>query len=113
MKKLLYKIAMRIVHKNLFSQNRLTAGYLISKGWVLQFDETLRKDFYVEPNVKDRDTVWVEFEAYYYRVWHGREKTFIALQTSIEWLQMYMMLMNKNNTFKSPNQILNTGSLVS
>lgn len=96
-KNFLYKQAVQLItNKIINSQSALTPKYLIKKGWVTEYDKITGKTFYVEPDIKDRDKVSVEFEGHYYRVWHGRDRTFIALETSIEWLQLYLLLIYKN-----------------
>jgi hypothetical protein len=80
-------IANRLVH----SEKPLTRSYLHLKGWVIE------SGFYVEPNVKDRDKIWIEFEHNYYRVWHGRDRTFIALEGSLEWFENYYLLIHGDN----------------
>lgn len=99
MKKLIYKIAFKIIAKRLCcNETQLTPEYLFEKGWIPELDLVRNKTFIVEPNIKDRDKVSIEFEAgkSRYRVWHGKERTFIALETSIEWIEMYMLLMDKH-----------------
>lgn len=81
-------IANRIVH----GQNKLTRDYLMSKGWDLEDGK-----FWVEKDIKDRDKIWIEFENHYYRVWHGKERTFIALESSLEWFENYYLLAHCDN----------------
>jgi hypothetical protein len=75
-------IANRIVH----CQNQLTPEYLKSKGWVEE------SGYWVEPGKKSRDKIWIQFEHHYYRVFHGAERTFIALESKIEWFEVYYLL---------------------
>lgn len=99
MKKLIYKIAVKIIAKRLVWSNEiLTPEYLFAKGWVTEYDSIREKHYIVEPNIKGRDKVSIEFEAgkIWYRVWHGKDRTFIALDSSIEWFEMYMLLMDKH-----------------
>lgn len=81
-------IANRIVH----GQNRLTRDYLMSKGWDLEDGK-----YWVEKGIKGRDKIWIEFENHYYRVWHGKERTFIALESSLEWFENYYLLTHGDN----------------
>ncbi len=91
----LYKIALKVISKTIINSNTpLTKEYLISKGWVTEADIVPGKIFYVEPNIKDRDKISVEFENHYYRIWHSEKRTFIALKTSKEWFVMYYSLIN-------------------
>ena len=93
----LYKFAVnQVKNKIIRSHSTLTADYLICKGWITEYDEISGKTFYVEPDIKDRDKVSLEFENHYYRVWHGRDRTFIALESSIEWLELYLLLIDKH-----------------
>src|SRR5688572_14764686 len=79
--------ANRIVH----SEEYLTPEYLIIKGWVKE------GDFFVEPNVKRRDKIWIQFEHHYFRVWHGEERTYIALESKRAWFDMYYLLAHGDN----------------
>jgi hypothetical protein len=80
-------IANRIVH----CQNLLTPQYLMSKGWI-------EKDgFYFEPEIKDRDKIWIEFEHHYFRIFHGKERTFIGLESKVEWFETYYLLAHGDN----------------
>ena len=80
-------IANRIVHGN----DRLTPEYLISKGWIQD------GDYFTESNIKNRDKIWIHFEAHYFRIFHGEEKTFIALEKSKEWFEAYYLLAHGDN----------------
>lgn len=95
MKNMIYKLAIKIIVKRLeTSNNKLTPAYLSKKGFVREWDEVRQKFYFVEENIKERDKVSIEFENRYYRVWHGKDRTFIAIKTSIEWFEMYMRLVN-------------------
>ena len=109
-KNFFYKLALKFIANQIInSKTRLTVEYLIKNGWRTEYDKITDKTFYVEPNIKDRDKVSVEFESHYYRVWHGRERTFVALETSVEWLQLHLLLIDKHKKFSSPNEIVNCG----
>lgn len=111
-KNFIYKLALKFIAKQVVnSENKLTPEYLFKNGWVSELDMTTGKTFVVERNIKDRDKVWIDFEGHYYRVWHGRDKTFVALETSIEWLQLHLLLIDKHKKFSSPNEILNCGGV--
>ena len=99
MKKLLFKWAMSILKKNLEEGENLKPEHLVNLGWkkIPGYGTTMM----VEPEIKDRDMVWIEFcGAYgrvdYYRVWHGRERTFIALKAKKAWFDAYYMLLKDN-----------------
>lgn len=71
------------------SSNRLTPDHLKHIGW------TFHDGFWYDTDIKERDRVWIKFERTYYRVWHGRDRidrTFIALENTVEWLQNYLLL---------------------
>ena len=88
-----YKLAVKLIaNRIVHSQNRLTRDYLMSNGWELQDGK-----YWVQPNIKDRDKILVEFENHYYRVWHGADRTFIALEISIEWFENYYLLAHGDN----------------
>jgi hypothetical protein len=80
-------IANRIVHGN----NFLTPKYLTDRGWILE------DGYYVEPKIKERDKIWIQFEAHYFRVWHGKEKSFIGLESKVEWFENYFLLAHGDN----------------
>lgn len=80
-------IANRIVH----GDNYLTPEYLTSKGWIQE------GSFYVEPDIKDRDKIWIQFENHYFRIYHGPERTFIGLETKKEWFESYYLLAHGDN----------------
>ena len=88
----LFKMAIKITAIRLVrSFKRLTPEYLLQKGFVENNGE------YSEPNIKDRDKITVTFENHYYRVWHSEKKTFIALESSIEWFEMYYLIIHPDN----------------
>lgn len=85
----LYNKARKIIIRRILKEdNILTPQYLSDRGWIKE-DEC-----YVESNVKVRDKIWISFEHYYYRVYHGEEKTFIALRSETEWFETYYLLLN-------------------
>jgi hypothetical protein len=88
-----YKLAVKLIaNRIVHGQNRLTRDYLMLKGWDLEDGK-----YWVEPNIKDRDKIWIEFENHYYRVWHGKERTFITLESSLEWFENYYLLAHGDN----------------
>jgi len=91
-KKWIYKLALSIIcNRIVHEQNLLTPEYLIEKGWIEE------NGYYFEPNIKDRDKIWIQFENHYFRVWHGKEKTFIALESKLEWFEVYFLLAHGDN----------------
>lgn len=98
MKNLIYKFAIKIIAKRLvYSKKVLTPGYLLAKGWIPKPDVVRNKTFYCEPNMKGRDVIFIDFENSYYRVWHSEAKTFIALESTIEWFELYYLLAHGDN----------------
>lgn len=93
-KKYIYELAVKIVNKYIEDGvTKLTKEYLLNKGWVTEFDEVRQKIYYVESNIKDRDKISIEFGSNYYRVCHGKDRVFIALESSQEWFDMYYSLL--------------------
>jgi hypothetical protein len=75
---------------------KFTPQYLIEKGFKEDED-----GYFVEPNLKDRDKIWVSFDRGCYRVWHGKDKTFITLHTKIEWFETcYLMAHGDNGIYQ-------------
>jgi hypothetical protein len=86
-----YNLAQRIIANKIIHHScKLTPEYLINNGWVEDDD-----GYYSEPNIKDRDKVWVIFYGSFYKVWYGSGKTFIAKESSKEWFEQYYLLINK------------------
>ena len=85
-------IAKRLVH----SSNKLTPQYLLSKGWIMQEGNDDRV-LYVEENMKDRDRVTISFSGNGYVVRHSDKRLFIAAETSLEWFEMYYLLIHPDN----------------
>jgi hypothetical protein len=86
------------------SETPLTPYILVKNGWERRTEND--KVYYIQPYMKDRDRVYIEFESHYYRVWHSHRKTFISVQTHVEWLLLYLLLQNPNREFKEPIDIL-------
>ena len=80
-------IANRIVH----GENHLKPSHLIARGWVKE------DDYYFEPDVKDKCKIWVKFENHYFRIYYGVNKTFIGLESKIEWFDNYYLLAHGDN----------------
>lgn len=83
------RIAFAVVSKSLSNGKNMNPQYLIDKKWVC--DEN---GFYYEPYTKERDRIWVKFESNFYRVYHGPNKTFIALRSKVLWFENYSNLIN-------------------
>ena len=91
-KKWIYELALSVIaNRIVHSQNLLRPDYLIAKGWIEE------DGFYFEPNTKDRDKIWIQFENHYFRVWHGKEKTFIGLESKVEWFETYFLMAHGDN----------------
>ena len=85
----IYNFAIKLMaHRIIRGDNPLRPEHLEIMGFVKD------GDYYVEPNIKLRDKVWVQFEAHYYRVFHGGDRTFIALQSRKEWFDNHYLLVN-------------------
>lgn len=83
----MFKLAIKVIAINIVKHgNFLTPDYLIKRGWVAW------EGYYIEPCIKDRDLILITFETNYYRVYHSRKITFVAMANSIEWLENYLLL---------------------
>lgn len=92
LKTMLFNIAKRIIIKRISnSKTKLTPQYLIDRGWVQYCD------YFIEPNIKDRDRISIQFECYGYRVWHSEKMIFIASERSVEWFELYYLLAHPDN----------------
>ena len=88
----IYKLAKKIIAKQIIKHGRiLQPTDLIKLGWVEI------NGYYTEPNIKDRDRIIIQFEQHYYKVWYGADKTFIALERSYEWFEMFYLLIHSDN----------------
>jgi hypothetical protein len=97
MKRHILKIIIKILYWLLFKKgNQLQPWDLTAAGWVI--DES---GFYVEPNIKDRDRVSIQFENHYYRIYHSEYRTFVALEYSREWLQIYLFALDYHGELKT------------
>ncbi len=85
----IYKIALTFIIKRMQdNKTPLTSEHLYDAGWEERWDSVKEQWYFYEPNIKERDRVLIEFcENNTYRVWHGEQKTFIAAESSVEWLQ--------------------------
>lgn len=87
-----YGFSKRIIaNKIIRGNNKLTPKYLIDKNWIEE------DGIYYEPNIKGRDMVGIQFNEHYYRVFHSDKKTFITTESSVEWFEMYMLLIHSDN----------------
>lgn len=89
-----------LVKQLINSKTKLTKEYLESLNYVPHYIKELDKTFWCDPDVKDRDLIWVEFENNYYRVYHSKDKTFIALEKSKEWFDLYTALVHNETRYK-------------
>ena len=88
----LFRVAKKVIAINIMKQGtQLTPQYLIERGWVEE------NDYYIEPNMKDRDRISISFESHYYRVWHSEKRTFFALESTVEWFELYYLLAHGDN----------------
>jgi hypothetical protein len=79
-------VAYRIEHHG----ELLTPDHLSSMGWIKE------GNCWVEKNIKKRDKIWIQFEDSYYRVYHGADKTFMALKSNKVWFENYHIIMTDN-----------------
>jgi len=84
--KLLFKLALKLTAKVIAGGTVLTPEYLISKGFVYY------EGFYFEPDVKGRDQIYIKFGNGFYHLYHSSAMTFIALEKTQEWFDMYYLL---------------------
>lgn len=77
----------------------LKSRELYKHGWIVEIKDG--RTFFIEPNIKDRDKIWIEFENHYYRVYHSERRTFIALQSTKEWLQAYLFINDHHGELKT------------
>jgi len=90
--KWLFKLAKKVIAINIVKHGtQLTPQHLIERGWVEE------NGYYIEPNIKDRDRISISFGSYYYRVWHSSKRTFIALESTVEWFELYYLLAHGDN----------------
>lgn len=87
------KSNLKDILKNTISESNdlLTPEYLLQRGWIEE------DGFYYQPNIKDRDRISISFEHHYYRVWHSEKRTFIALESTVEWFELYYLLAHPDN----------------
>lgn len=91
MKTKLLNLIIKVLHWLIVKKGtHLEPKHLYKAGWVVEV--VGNRQFFVEPNVKPRDKIWVEFENHYYRVYHSETRTFISLETKLEWLRVYLFL---------------------
>ena len=88
----IYKFAIKIIaNRIIHEQNLLTPEYLKSKGWVEE------DGFWIEQEIKSRDKIWIQFEHHYFRIWHGKERTFVGLESKLEWFEIYYLINHDKN----------------
>jgi hypothetical protein len=88
----IYRLAVKIIANRIVHENaRLTTEYLIQRGW------TEEDGYYSEPNIKERDRVWIKFEGHFYRAYYGRYKNYISSETSLEWFNHFYLLAHADN----------------
>lgn len=86
--KILYRLFIKYLSCRIIKSNeRINVEYLESIGF------KSNGTYFVEENVKVRDKIWVELNDGYYRIFHGERKTFIALESSKYWFDVYYFLM--------------------
>ena len=92
---ILWNIVIKYIAKRIvYSEDLLTPAYLSSRGWIEE------DGCWIEPNIKDRDRIYIEFEHHYFRVYHSANKTFIGLESKVEWFEVYYMLLHDRNRYE-------------
>lgn len=86
-----WKREKKILIKRLSGYNRLQPHHLTSLGFIYT------DGYYFQPNMKDRDIIYVQFEGSSYRVFHSINKTFIAAENTLEWFELYYLLAHPDN----------------
>ncbi len=95
-KQWLFNLCLKTVIKFVNNGDRkLTGTILKERGW--EAVNAHGSFYWVEPNIKDRDKIWISFENHYYKVWHGKDRTFIALESSLEWFEVYYKMIHPDN----------------
>ncbi len=91
-KKWIYELALSIIANRIVHyQNLLKPDYLTKKGWIEE------DGYYFEPEIKESSRIWIKFEHHYFRVWYGKEKTFIGLESKVEWFETYYLMAHSDN----------------
>lgn len=97
MKRYILKIIIKVLYWVIFKKgDQLQPWHLSAAGWIV--DEN---GFYVEPNIKGRDKVSIQFENHYFRVYHSEYRTFVALESRKEWLQLYLFSLDYHGELKT------------
>ena len=87
----IYRLSISILANRIVHGDQLTKDYLLSKGWVQE------GNFFVEPNVKLRDKIWIQFEHHYFRIYHGPDRVFIGLESTKGWFEIYWLILHGDN----------------
>jgi len=88
----IYRLSVKMIaNRIIWGNNLLTPKYLLDHGWVEN------DGYYTQPDIKGRNLITIQFEHHYYRIWHSDKKTFIALASSIEWFEMYYLMVFDDN----------------
>ena len=112
MRKLLYRLARRIVASRMEEGTQLTSNHLEKNGWVY------RDGYFVDPKANDEKRVYIKFQAgdrydktHYYKAYHCSQissedgervatadpdiLTLFARESSVEWLETHLLCINK------------------
>jgi len=70
----------------------LTPTNLIENDWLMDDN-----NYWYEPNIKERDRIWIKFgeNGKYYQIYHGGDKTYMGLKSSVDWFLLYFLIMNE------------------
>lgn len=94
--KLIFKAAYWLMAEG---SEQLHEKHLLRSGWIVEVDDG--RIFYTEPLIKKRDKIWIEFENHYYRVYHGDNRVFINLCSTLQWLQLYLFIHDPSGELKT------------
>jgi hypothetical protein len=95
--KWLYEMAKTIIANRIVCEhNMLWPAYLLDRGWVEDIDSGM---FY-EKSENSKQRIWVKFYGigqnqkvtHYYKVFYGDNKQLIALESTVEWFEVFYML---------------------
>ena len=84
--------------------DQLLSDHLYDAGWIIEVQN--ERAFFIEPNIKGRDKIWISFENHYYRIYHGENRTFIDLQCTLQWLQVYLFLTDPYQMVETRKRII-------
>jgi len=104
MKRLLYKLARKIIVFSMNEGTQLTPMALEHQGWIY------RDGYWVDPKAGDHNRVYIKFQAgsrydraHYYNVYHTVKNTqtthlsLFATASTVEWLETHLLAINNKS----------------